>query len=272
MLCSKTPTSQLKNSARRLQSVCLLLPTRKLCLSKVVLPAAHSRFISITERDIESRRDFREERVFTIDPASARDLDDALSFKDNGDGTYDVGVHIADVAHFVRVNTPLDRDARKRATSVYLVQRSVPMLPPTLSEEICSLLPDQERLTLSVVFTFDENCAVLKKWIGKAIIKSAAQLSYEQAQAAIEGKSIGPVQIGGGHDAAKIEQDIRSLSKFAKIILGQRLSVGTLRIGSPRIAFKLDENGLPIDCTAEDRNDAHSLVEEVSSVSLELRW
>lgn len=125
----------------------------------------------IPEREIETRRDLREDRVFTIDPLGARDLDDAISVKKNDDNTYDVGVHIADVSHFVKVNTPLDRDARKRATSVYLVQRAVPMLPPNLSEEICSLVPGKERLAFSVVFTMTEDAQITKKWFGRTVIK-----------------------------------------------------------------------------------------------------
>lgn len=125
----------------------------------------------IPEREIETRRDLREDRVFTIDPLGARDLDDAISVKKNDDNAYDVGVHIADVSHFVKVNTPLDRDARKRATSVYLVQRAVPMLPPNLSEEICSLVPGKERLAFSVVFTMTEDAQITKKWFGRTVIK-----------------------------------------------------------------------------------------------------
>ena len=129
---------------------------------------------SIPERELEVRKDMRGERVFTIDPDTAKDLDDAVSIQKNEDGTYDVGVHIADVSYFVKPNTALDRDARKRATSVYLVQRSVPMLPPALSEELCSLLPGQERLAFSVIFTMNEDGKVLKKWFGKTIIKSVS--------------------------------------------------------------------------------------------------
>jgi protein SSD1 len=129
---------------------------------------------SIPERELEVRKDMRGERVFTIDPDTAKDLDDAVSIQKNEDGTYDVGVHIADVSYFVKPNTALDRDARKRATSVYLVQRSVPMLPPALSEELCSLLPGQERLAFSVIFTVNEDGKVLKKWFGKTIIKSVS--------------------------------------------------------------------------------------------------
>lgn len=128
-------------------------------------------FPSIPERELEIRKDLREARVFTIDPATAKDLDDALSIKLNEDGTYEVGVHIADVSHFVKPNTALDRDARKRATSVYLVQRAVPMLPPALSEQLCSLVPGQDRLAFSALFTFSKDGKVLKKWFGKTVIR-----------------------------------------------------------------------------------------------------
>jgi len=129
-----------------------------------------SRIHSVPERELETRKDLRDERVFSIDPETAKDIDDALSVKTNEDGSYDVGVHIADVAFFVKPNTPLDRDARKRATSVYLVQRAVPMLPPALSEQLCSLVPGQDRLAFSAVFTFDADGKLVKKWFGKTII------------------------------------------------------------------------------------------------------
>jgi len=125
----------------------------------------------IPDREVEMRKDLRNERIFTIDPAVAKDLDDAISIKRNEDGTYDVGVHVADVSFFVKPNTALDRDARKRATSVYLVQRSVPMLPPTLADELCSLVPGHDRLAFSVVFTVSKDAKVLKKWFGKTIIR-----------------------------------------------------------------------------------------------------
>lgn len=127
--------------------------------------------VSIPEREYEVRRDLREERIFTIDPIDAKDLDDALSIKLNDDGTYDVGVHIADVSYFVKPTTALDRDARKRATTVYLVQRAVPMLPPILSEEVCSLVPGIERLCFSAIFTMSKEGKLLNKWFGKTIIK-----------------------------------------------------------------------------------------------------
>jgi protein SSD1 len=135
-------------------------------------------YFSIPEREIEARRDLRNERIFTIDPETAKDLDDAVSIQVNEDGTYDVGVHIADVSYFVKPNTALDRDARKRATSVYLVQRAVPMLPPLLSEELCSLIPGQDKLTFSVIFTMTPDARVLKKWFGRTIIKCVRFRAY----------------------------------------------------------------------------------------------
>lgn len=135
---------------------------------------------SVPEREFEIRKDLRSERVFTVDPDNAKDLDDALSVKINEDGTYDVGVHIADVSYFVKPNTALDRDARKRATSVYLVQRAVPMLPPALSDQLCSLLPGQERLAYSVIFTMTKEAKVVKKWFGRTIVKYVQSL-YDMA-------------------------------------------------------------------------------------------
>ena len=131
---------------------------------------------SIPERELETRKDLRGERMFSIDPDTSKDLDDAMSVKVNDDGTYDVGVHIADVSFFVKPNTALDRDARKRATSVYLVQRAVPMLPPALSEQVCSLLPGEERLAFSVIFTMTKDAKIVKKWFGRTIVKSVARV------------------------------------------------------------------------------------------------
>lgn len=126
---------------------------------------------AIGELNEAVRRDFRKQQVFTIDPETARDLDDALHIIANDDGTFEVGVHIADVSHFVKPNTALDREARKRATTVYLVQRAVPMLPQALSETLCSLTPGQDKLTFSVVFKLTPDGRILHTWFGKSIIK-----------------------------------------------------------------------------------------------------
>lgn len=170
-LCSKIATSQRKISRRTFSKESLLFLGRKSPSIQDFPFLISTSCCSIPEREYEVRRDFRSHRVFTIDPSTAKDLDDALSLEVNEDGTYNVGVHIADVSYFVRPNTHLDRDARKRATSVYLVQRAVPMLPPSLSEELCSLLPGRERLAFSTVFTMTKDGRVLNKWFGRTIIK-----------------------------------------------------------------------------------------------------
>jgi protein SSD1 len=205
----------------------------------------------------------RQERVFTIDPASARDLDDALSVKVNDDGTYDIGVHIADVSFFVKPNTALDRDAKKRATSVYLVQRAVPMLPPTLSEELCSLHFGKDRLTFSVIFTMTKEGKVTKKWFGRTVIKSSAQLSYTNVQDVIDGKVLGGVPVVPEHDASAIEHDIKILHDIAKDLRERRFKNGALSTETPKMAFSLDESGRPVDCDQSLPNDANSLVQEV---------
>jgi protein SSD1 len=217
---------------------------------------------SIPERELEVRKDLRHERIFTIDPDTAKDLDDALSIKLNDDGTYEVGVHIADVSHFVKPNTALDRDARKRATSVYLVQRAVPMLPPTLSEQLCSLNPGQERLAFSVIFTMDKDAKVINKWFGKTIIKSAAKLSYADAQKVIEGQVLGGVAVIPEHDASAIEHDIRVLQSLAEHLQTRRFKSGTLGLETLRLSFQLDDNGLPSDCGQYAPTDANKLIQE----------
>jgi protein SSD1 len=130
----------------------------------------------IPDRELEVRRDFRDERVFTIDPAGAKDLDDALHVKKLDDGSYEVGVHIADVTHFVKPNTALDREAKKRATTVYLVQRAVPMFPPVVSESLCSLTPDEDKLTFSAVFNLTPEAKTISTWLGKTIIRQVAPI------------------------------------------------------------------------------------------------
>lgn len=217
---------------------------------------------TIPERELETRKDLRDERLFTIDPESAKDLDDALSVKLNEDGTYDVGIHIADVSYFVKPNTALDRDARKRATSVYLVQRAVPMLPPALSEQLCSLVPGEDRLAFSVTFTLDEEAKVVKKWFGRTVVRSAGKLAYEDAQNVLEGKVLGGVAIIPQHNASDIEHDIKILDGLAKKLRARRFENGTLSLESLSLQFKLDENGLPTDCWQYERTDANDMIQE----------
>ncbi|RXW24698.1 hypothetical protein EST38_g1159 [Candolleomyces aberdarensis] len=216
----------------------------------------------IPEHELKTRKDLREERLFTIDPETARDLDDALSVKANEDGTYDIGVHIADVAFFVKPNTALDRDARKRATSVYLIQRAVPMLPPALSEQLCSLVPGQDRLAFSIVFTIASDGRILNKWFGKTIIRSAVKLSYRDAQNILDGKGLNGVAIDGQHQLAAIEQDVKIIESIAKKLRADRFKNGALALDDMKIRFTLDDSGLPVDCVQYEKTDSNNLVEE----------
>ena len=186
-----------------------------------------------------------------------------MSVKVNDDGTYDVGVHVADVSYFVKPNTALDRDAKKRATSLYLIQRSVPMLPPTLSEELCSLSFGKDRLTFSVIFTMTKEAKVTKKWFGRTMIKSSAQLSYENAQDVIDGKVLGGVPVAPEHDASAIEHDIKILHDIAKVLKERRFKNGALSADIPKLTFTLDESGRPIDCDQSVPSDSNSLIQEV---------
>jgi protein SSD1 len=217
---------------------------------------------TIPDHELLSRKDLRGERLFTIDPATAKDLDDAVSVKYMEDGTYEVGIHIADVSFFVKPNTALERDARKRATSVYLVQRSVPMLPPALSEQLCSLVPGQDRLAFSVIFTMTNDAKVLKKWFGKTVIRSVAKLAYEDAQNLIDGSNVGGIVVDSDHQWSAIQSDVKLLQNLAKKLRTQRFRNGALSLESLSLSFKLDENGLPVDCGQYERCDANYLIEE----------
>lgn len=218
---------------------------------------------SIPDHEYEVRTDLRGERVFTIDPEGAKDLDDALSIKLNEDGTYDVGIHIADVSFHVKPNTALDRDARKRATSVYLVQRVVPMLPPALSEELCSLVPGAERLAFSAVLTLTKEAKVIKKWFGKTVIKSAGKLSYNAVQGVLDGRPLADVALAPGHENSHVENDINLLYDLAKVLRTRRFQHGALRLNSPNLSFKLNDNGVPVDCSQSSPSEASAIVEEV---------
>lgn len=216
----------------------------------------------IPERELETRSDLRGERVFSIDPDDAKDVDVALSVKVNDDGTYDIGIHVADVSFFVKPNTPLDRDARKRATSVHLIQRVVPMLPPALSEQLCSMLPGEDRLALSVVLTLDNDAKIVKKSFNKTIIRSAAKLGYSDVERVIDGQSLDESLVDTEHQASDVERDILILQSLANKLTARRFQNGALRLNIPTLAFTL-EDGLPSDCSQNQRTDARTLVKEV---------
>lgn len=204
--------------------------------------------IPLTE--INLRRDFREVTTFTIDPLTAKDFDDALSIQYLEDGTLEIGVHIADVSHYVKPNTALDKEAAKRTTSVYLVDRVLPMLPEKISNELCSLRPKEDKLVFSAVFKMDKNGKVLDRWFGKGVIHSDRRFTYEEAQERIE---------SGKGDFAK---DIKELNRLALKLRKQRFKHGSIDFDSEEVRFVLDDNGVPIEVYVKERKEAHMLVED----------
>jgi ribonuclease R len=214
---------------------------------------AESKTISeeITESEIANRRDMRNVTTFTIDPEDAKDFDDALSVE-WVNGNILVGIHIADVSHYVRPESDLDKEAYRRGTSIYLVDRVVPMLPERLSNEICSLKPHEDKLCFSVIFTMDHNANIIDEWFGKTIINSNHRYTYEEAQLVIENDLENYV----GSDRCIIE-----LNNLAKKLRKQRLKEGSLTFDKEEIKFKL-ENGKPVDIIFKTSKDANKLIEE----------
>ena len=204
----------------------------------------------IPEKEIEIRRDYRGVTTFTIDPADAKDFDDALSLRWLNNGHYEIGVHIADVTHYVREETILEKEAFRRATSVYLVDRTVPMLPEKLSNALCSLRPNEDKLTFSAVFEMDPNAKVVNEWFGRTIIHSDRRFSYEEAQAVIE---------AGIGDYSK---ELELLNKLAKALKVKRFKQGAINFETVEVKFKLDEQGKPLGIVPKIRQDAHKLIEE----------
>ena len=204
----------------------------------------------ITEKEISKRRDMRSITTITIDPVDAKDFDDALSINIS-DNKIEVGVHIADVGHYVKPGTKLDEEAYKRATSVYLVDRCVPMLPERLSNGICSLKPHEDRLAFSVIFTLDSEGNILDTWQGKTIIHSDRRFAYEYAQDIIEGKD------------GDYSKEIRILDKLAQKIRKRRIKDGSIEMGGIEVKFKLaDDNKKPIGVYFKEQKEANKLIEE----------
>ncbi|RMF53693.1 MAG: ribonuclease R, partial [Bacteroidetes bacterium] len=196
------------------------------------------------------RHDFREVPTFTIDPQDAKDFDDALSFRTLPSGLYEVGVHIADVSYYVRPGSALDREAYARGTSVYLVDRTLPMLPPRLSADLCSLRPEEDRLAFSVVMQMDAQARVHSLWMGRSIIRSQRRFTYEEAQAVLES--------GQGPWA----ETLRTLNELAKKLHASRMKEGGIRFETEEIRFVLDEQQRPLRLYLKQRKDAHKLIEE----------
>src|SRR5690554_460760 len=215
-----------------------------------VLSAADDIPVEISKEEIAKRRDFREVTTFTIDPEDAKDFDDALSFRILNDNTYEVGIHIADVSHYVKPGSVIDKEAYKRASSVYLVDRVVPMLPEVLSNFVCSLRPDEDKLCMSAVFELDQNGKVQKEWFGKTIIRSNKRYSYEDAQKVIE----------GGNDIFKNE--IVQLNTWAQKMRRDRFKEGALEFSSIEVKFILDKEGKPTGVYHKVMKEANFLIEE----------
>ena len=210
--------------------------------------------IEITDKEIAKRRDMRKDLTFTIDPADAKDFDDALSFTKLENGNYEIGIHIADVSHYVIENTILDDEAYDRATSVYLVDRVVPMLPEILSNNVCSLRPNEEKLTFSVVFEMDEKAHVIHKWFGRTVTISDKRFAYEDAQEIIENKAENPEN--------DIEIAVLKLDELAKIIRKRRMKHGAISFDKTEVKFQLDDDFNPIGVYVKESKDANKLIEE----------
>jgi ribonuclease R len=204
----------------------------------------------ITDADISSRRDMRKILTFTIDPFDAKDFDDAISFQTLANGNFEIGVHIADVSHYVRPNTALDKEANERGTSVYLVGKVIPMLPEKLSNELCSLRPKEDKLTFSAIFEIDKNANVISEWFGRTIIHSDRRFTYEEVWEIIQAQT-------GDHVS-----EILKLNELAHILRSARFKNGAINFESAEVKFNLDDTGKPIGVYVKERNDAHKLIED----------
>lgn len=229
----------------------------------------------IRESDYAGRRDFRKTLTFTIDPSDAKDFDDAISFREislkdlsptplhlktNGEGRrgeetkreklYEIGIHIADVSHYVKVGSALDLEARERGTSVYLVDRTIPMLPEILSNDLCSLVPNKDRLTMSAAFVIDQNARVKSEWFGRTVIHSQKRFTYEEAEKSIRKSS------------APLHRELSILNTLAKLLTAERFRNGAISLDQEEVKFVLDPAGTPIKVIKKERGDSNRLIEE----------
>ena len=232
----------------------------------------------IKSSDYKGRRDFRKILTFTIDPSDAKDFDDAISFSNlkqkhsflNGlagvgapgnrgpeeknvsvkEELYEIGIHIADVSHYVKIDSALDLEARERGTSVYLVDRTIPMLPETLSNDLCSLVPHKDRLTMSAVFVVDKNAKVKNEWYGKTVIHSKKKFTYEEAEEVIKKAS------------APLHRELSILNNLAKKLTKERFALGAISLDQEEVKFVLDKNGVPLKVIKKERGDSNRLIEE----------
>ncbi|MEL4307041.1 ribonuclease R [Joostella sp. CR20] len=222
---------------------------------------------SITEEEISKRRDMRSVPTFTIDPKDAKDFDDALSFQILEDGNYEVGIHIADVSHYVTPNSVLEEEAYNRATSVYLVDRVVPMLPEILSNGACSLRPNEEKYTFSAVFKMNKDAQVLEQWFGKTVTYSDRRFAYEEAQAMIENQNnIVPADVSLTGESYEVEPHIAdaitTLDGMAKKMRNRRLNSGAISFDKVEVKFELNDKSEPVGVYFKTSKDANKLIEE----------
>ena len=240
---------------------------------KEVEDYANSIDTTIKEVEIKKRRDMRSDLTFTIDPKDAKDFDDALSFKNLEDGTYEIGIHIADVSHYLLPGTILDDEAYERATSVYLVDRVVPMLPEVLSNNACSLRPNEEKFTFSAVFKINNKAEIINQWFGRTVTYSDARFAYEEAQFIIEKETINEgktVNIPSGISITgkpyevknKIAKAILKLNELAKILRKKRMKNGAISFDKVEVKFHLDKDNNPEGVYFKESKDANKLIEE----------
>ena len=221
----------------------------------------------ISSKEIEKRRDVREILTFTIDPEDAKDFDDAISFRETGKNTYEIGIHIADVGHYVEKNSILDKEALNRATSIYLVDRVVPMLPEILSNNVCSLRPQEEKYTFSAIFNINNKGEILEEWFGKSAIKSNRRFSYAEAQEIIETRK-GKIrkEIALKKKEYKVKEEmvkaILVLNEIAITLRKERKRQGSINFNKKEITFKLDEKKNPIEVIFKESKEANKLIEE----------
>ena len=206
----------------------------------------------ITSKDLKGRKDFRDTLTFTIDPADAKDFDDALSFRKLENGNYEVGVHIADVSYYVKPGSPVDKEAQERGTSVYLVDRTVPMLPEKLSNKLCSLRPNEEKLTFSAVFEITPKAKVESRWFGRTIINSDRRMDYDGAQAVLE----------SGKAGDDVEEALLILNKLALTLRERRFKAGAMNFERPEMKVEVDEKGKPLNVYEKISKEANWLIEE----------
>ncbi len=219
--------------------------------SNQILKQAEKIEINLDENELKSRIDFRNKTVITIDPADAKDFDDAVSLEMTENGNYRIGIHIADVSHYIPAGSPIDNEAYSRGTSVYFVGKVIPMLPERLSNNICSLVPNEDRLTYSVIVEMTPRGRVIDYLIAKTVINSKRRFTYDEVQEIIE---------SGKGDYS---QEILKLNKISQMLRKQRMKSGSINFHTPEVEFKLDDNGVPLDIKVKKVKESHNLIEEL---------